>query len=441
MKKKCLLPILAISGLLCLTSCALFNDDDMAYSNVYHPCIDEPEPIPPGSIVAGGVIGKESADVSNTMVFKNIGYADENDMIANTYGVTDAHYMGYNVNQGLDYEQSTVTRNNYDLYVPDSASRTGKHVVILFIHGGAWVTGFKTDVNPYIFEFASRGYITATIKYTLLHRAMDDPSLSIFRNLDEIDACISSIKTVLEELNFDTSKSQLVIGGASSGAHLAMLYGYSRGKEAALPLKFIVDAVGPVDIKPETWASFIDDSSTVLSGGLTKTAIAAQEADSNIAELEIAGEGGKKWTDYQTFRIANGMCGLPYTVEEVKAAADSSEDYIAHPDNPAYVNLTATDGGEDQLSVTYWINKADEGSKFPIICAYAGKDTVIGIKQFAALQTALDNKGINYTNADTGAKYVYFQNSKHTELTPSVDPTHYNELIDWVSSWCANLLS
>lgn len=433
-----LLSVLLLSGTLALTSCSLFNDDDIMQPNIYHPEYDEEEENPGGSVVAGGVVGKEDTEL-HSLVFKNLSYGTYNQdtdtyTIPNTYKEGAIHHMGYHVNNDQDYPNATSSNNNYDLYVPATASRTGKHTVILFIHGGAWVSGFKTDVNPYIHEFAKKGYVTATIKYTLLKRTMDDNSLSIFRNLDEIDACIKSIKTILTDLEFDTTKSELVIGGASSGAHLSMLYAYSRGKESALPIKFIVDAVGPVDIKPNAWKAFTHATDAVLDAGLDKDAIAAQS--SNLSELTIAGEGGKRWTDYQTFRITNGMCGLPYTLEQVKAATDEDENYVTNPSAPAYVNMIASNGGEDQLSVTYWINKVDEASKFPIICAYAGKDSIVGINQYATLQTALEAKGIKSFTAASGKNYIYFKNSEHQDLTPEKDAEHYNELINAVHTWC-----
>ena len=114
------------------------------------------------------------------------------------------------------------------------------------------------------------------------------------------------ILSVSEELGFDTTKTNLVIGGASSGAHLAMLYSYSRGDRAALPIKLIIDAVGPVDIKPDCWKQFNNASEEVLSAGITNSAIQTQKTNGNISDLPIMGEGGATWNDYQTMRIANG---------------------------------------------------------------------------------------------------------------------------------------
>jgi len=446
MNKKFLLSICLLSGSLALSSCSLFNDSDIMQPNIYNPIYDEEETIPPGTTVidspSGEVAEKDAPSEAGegTKVFKNLCYGtydSKNDKfyVPNTYKVGGSHHMGYNVNGGEDYPDANQLHNNYDLYVPSESKtpRNQKHIVILFIHGGAWVSGVKTDVNPYIHNFASKGYITATIKYTLLRREMDDPSRSIFRNLDEIDACIKSIKDVLTQLKFDTTKTELVIGGASSGAHLSMLYAYSRGKESAIPIKFIVDAVGPVDIKEDAWKSFTHSTEEVLNAGIDKNAIAAQSG--NLSPLAVAGEG-KNWTDYQTFRIANGMCGMPYTIAQVKEATDSEENYVTNPEAPAYKNITAADGGEDQLSVTYWINKADEASKFKIICAYSGIDTIVGIKQYATLQTALDAKGITYYTSTTEPYqgYIYFKDKGHDKINE--DTVHYNELITAVDSWC-----
>ena len=95
--------------------------------------------------------------------------------------------------------------------------------------------------------------------------------------------------------------------------------------------------------------------------------------------------------------------------------------------------------GENLLSVTYWINQiTEEEHKYPIICAYAGKDSVVGINQYATLETALDTKGINHTLPDS-TKYIYFKNSEHIELTAKYDEVNYNKLINSVMSWCESL--
>ena len=424
-KSKLLLPVLLLAGLMSLTACqyidTILKDDDVVIHNSFTPPQSTPT-VNPDAIIAGGVEAKTVAKAPNALCFKNIGYAT-NEAIANTYKNGGVHHTEYNVNGGEDYA-ATKSSNNYDLYVPKELKKDEKQTVILFIHGGAWVSGFKTDVNEYIYEFANRGYITATLKYSLLKRAMDDASLSIFRNLDEIDACIKSIKAVLEELEFDTSKTNLVLGGASSGAHIAMLYAYSRGQESVLPIKFLIDAVGPVNIKPDAWKSFKNPTDAVLTAGITKTAIQAQVAADNIDSLYIADAtlGSVTWNDYQTMRIANGMCGIPYSLDDVNAS--SSNKIVIDNPNAASTSMTKVGGGEDQLSVTYWMSATN---KIPLVCAYAGNDSVVGVNQYATLQTAMDLYGIDYD-------FTYFKDSNHTEISKAKNETAYNEFINNINT-------
>lgn len=430
MKKRNFL-VLLLGGLLCLSGCnVLFNEDDLEFENKYNPPVETTEP-DPDAVVINGVVGKESESVPDTLIFKSICYATD-DKIANTYKEGGVNHTEYNVNGGVDYVGDED--NNYDLYVPNSVSKTDKHLVILFIHGGAWISGYKTDVNPYVYEFANRGFITATIKYTLLSEEMNDPSLSIFRDLDEIDACISSIKSSLDSLGFDTTKTQLAIGGASSGAHLTMLYSYSRGANCPLPIKFIIDAVGPVDIQPDSWKRFKNASEAVIEGGITKDAIADQETLGNLTSLTIASTTGesRQWNEYETMRIANGMCGLPFTLEKIEETTDENKENVVNP-NEASASMLKANGGEELLSVTHFITSLN---RIPIICAYGGKDAIVGINQYARLQNALDNAGYTSDNH----KFIYFKNANHTDLRSEYDEyneaTCYKDLIDQIDAWC-----
>ena len=425
-KNKIILFVLLLPAVIGLTACqyipTILNDDDIVVHNSFTPP-QSAVSSDPNAIIAGGVVAKTVEKAPDALCFKNISYAT-NESIANTYKTGGANQNEFNVNDNKDYYGSK-SKNNFDLYVPKDLERNDKHTVVLFIHGGAWVSGFKTDVNEYLYEFTNRGYITATMKYTLLKKTMDDASLSIFRNLDEIDACIKTIKSTLEELGFNTSKTNLVLGGASSGAHLAMLYGYSRGHYSALPIKFLIDAVGPVSIKPSTWKRFKSDSETVLNAGLTKEAIQAQADADNLDSLYIADDSStpSKWNDYQTMRIANGMCGIPYSLDDVSASSSNQID-IDHP-NAASEAMTKYGGGEDQLSVTYYMNTV---YKLPIICAYAGKDSVVGINQFAVLQETMDLFNITY-------ELFYFKNSNHMDISKEKDETTYTAFINGINSW------
>ena len=121
-------------------------------------------------------------------------------------------------------------------------------------------------------------------------------------------------------------------------------------------------------------------------------------------------------------RIANGMCGLPYSLTEVEASSSNGRN-INHP-NAASNAMTQANGGEDQLSVTYWMNSTN---KIPMVCAYAGQDSVVGIAQFAKLEEALIANGTSYD-------FVYFKNSDHMDISLEKDPDAYNSFISKIET-------
>jgi hypothetical protein len=124
-------------------------------------------------------------------------------------------------------------------------------------------------------------------------------------------------------------------------------------------------------------------------------------------------------------RIANGMCGIPFTLEQVRETTDDAQDQILYP-NEASISMTKPGGGEDQLSVTYWM---DATKNIPMVCAYAGKDTVVGINQYARLETALDTYAIKH-------EMFYFRNSNHTDINENIHPDVYHDFLAKIDEWC-----
>ena len=332
--KKSRLIILSVFSALALTGCNLFNDNEIKVENHFKTKEEASAPKPSEATVAG--VGSQDIKIDETeaLVFKSIVYSNLPDnKIKNTY--TTANGFAFNLNSGNDYEV-VDENNNFDLYIPKGLNKADNQTVVLFIHGGAWVSGLKTHVNPYVKEFTKRGYISATVEYSLLSQAaltqddMDSEtleknrSLSVFRDLDEIDACISTLKSSLEDLGF-TGSLNLVVGGVSSGAHLTMLYSYSRGASCPLPIKFIVNAVGPTDITESVWKAFNfdneEDYNAALAAGIEYSQISDLESHGKLKALSVSG-AEFDWNEYQTMRIANGMTGFPYTPAQVSATTD-----------------------------------------------------------------------------------------------------------------------
>ena len=139
------------------------------------------------------------------------------------------------------------SRNRYDLYLP--ACEKPK-ALMLFIHGGSWISGEKEDMAWAAERYAKEGYITASINYTRLggdelgyetpYERACMPTL-----LDEINSSIIAIKAQCKELGYNIR--EMAIGGYSAGGHLTMLYSTLYATKSPIPIKFQISWVGPSD--------------------------------------------------------------------------------------------------------------------------------------------------------------------------------------------------
>ena len=181
----------------------------------------------------------------------NISYA-ENNVIPNSFHKNGANYIEElgDINNGKDWIKHDV--NVYDLYIPfSSLSRKNKYNgIILFVHGGGFENNTKQETECFAIRFAKLGYITANIEYT---NSLDKyQEKGYYRILDEITACIKSIKKELISQNFDGDKLELSLYGISAGGQLIMLYSFSV-KNKIIPLKYVMNSVGVFSIEPQNW--------------------------------------------------------------------------------------------------------------------------------------------------------------------------------------------
>jgi len=105
-----------------------------------------------------------------------------------------------------------------DLYAPtDSTTRPAP--TIIWIHGGAWRAGSKSNVP--VLHWRSHGFAIASVDYRL------SPEAKFPAQVHDIKAAIRFLRSRAVELNLDPDR--FVIAGASAGGHLAALVGVSDG--------------------------------------------------------------------------------------------------------------------------------------------------------------------------------------------------------------------
>ncbi len=258
-----------------------------------------------------------------------------------------------------DIAYSTASeRNVMDIYVPAEAYEKEENGCILFIHGGSWSSGSKEEMLGECVALANEGYITATMSYTLITDDNRD-TYSVMTVLDEISLAIEEIKRFSEEKGLNITK--MATSGYSAGAHLSMLYSYSRADESAIPLAFAANKVGPSDFTTEAWGEAGPRIAKMLAGteitnqymqeGKEKELIELVSPSSYINENSIPSlfaYGGKD----KTVPIGNA--------ESVKKAFEESgavHDYILFPYSDHILIFTPISSVRYNIKLKEYCNK------------------------------------------------------------------------------------
>ena len=315
----------------------------------------------------------------------NIPYFDKNNKIINSFKKNGINYnpeIG-EINEGKDYDKTN--RNYYDLFIPYIATkRKDKHNgVILFIHGGGWQRLKKEYMSYFTIRYAKYGYITAQLNYTFLSRK--NKGCSIFRMMDEITACLENIKIQLKNLNFDINKLELAIGGFSSGAHLALLYGYSM-KNIPFPLKFLINFSGPLSLEKKFWYKLGKNIPPLDN-------IESMDIEKLIKEKKIEKQFEN---DFNFLMVMNWFIGKKYDKKELE---EIMNDKVINLDNEKYKELNKI---AKYCYPTNFIND----KTVPTLCYYGGMDTFVGIVQYYYLKKISEKFG-------NKVELVYMKNSDH----------------------------
>lgn len=147
----------------------------------------------------------------------------------------------------IEYKYIDSTSLQLDIY--KLKDLTSPAPVMIFIHGGAWRTGKRSDYLPYLIDYANKGFITATVSYRLVKKAIFPAAVQ------DVNCAVKWIKTHAGEYGIDPERIALI--GGSAGGHLSLMVGYD-GREAIFnedcdlqidsSVKVVIDLYGPVDL-------------------------------------------------------------------------------------------------------------------------------------------------------------------------------------------------
>jgi acetyl esterase/lipase len=112
----------------------------------------------------------------------------------------------------LPYAESKNERQTLDVYTPTEGKN---HPIVVWIHGGGWQAGNKTDIQKKPQAFTAKGFVFVSINYRLL------PKVTIKQMADDVAKAIRWTHDHAKDYGGDPNT--IFVMGHSAGAQLAAL--------------------------------------------------------------------------------------------------------------------------------------------------------------------------------------------------------------------------
>ena len=248
------------------------------------------------------------------------------------------------VQKDIVYKQVDSTLLQLDIYKLKSLKKAAP--VLIFIHGGAWAKGERSDYLPYLLDYAQKGYVTVTVSYRLSGVAPFPAAVQ------DVQCAVGWIRAHASEYMINPEKIALI--GGSAGGHLAMMVAYDDNNELGTEcadspggkVQAIVTLYGPTDLSTEyarnrdeihyflgksyQEASFLyraasprtyissDDPPTLIFHGTIDALVPVSQSDSLHLWLDQAGVPN----DYHRLK------GWPHTMDLSKKVNDYCQYYM-----------------------------------------------------------------------------------------------------------------
>ncbi len=140
----------------------------------------------------------------------------------------------------LNLPYGSLPLQNMDAYLPAGRSSSTTKVMVI-IHGGAWITGDKADLNGFVDTLRRRNpdYALFNINY----RLSDGVNHLFPTQENDVNLAIGFINSRRAQYGLS---NKFVFIGASSGGHLALLQGYKY--PAPIAPKAVIAFSAPTDL-------------------------------------------------------------------------------------------------------------------------------------------------------------------------------------------------
>ena len=112
----------------------------------------------------------------------------------------------------LDLRYGAGRDETLDVFSPGPGGADRARPLVVWVHGGAWLSGDKRDVASYLKILAARGFVTVAINYSVA------PGAQYPTPVEQTSRALTYLLDHADELGFDPSR--IVLAGDSAGAHI-----------------------------------------------------------------------------------------------------------------------------------------------------------------------------------------------------------------------------
>jgi acetyl esterase/lipase len=169
-----------------------------------------------------------------------------------TNPVIDMFPKGTTLHGNIPYNNDDLPKHLLDIYLPANAK--GKIPLVIFIHGGGWLSNDKYADMGYmkktVAEIISNGFALASIDYRFSTQAVFPAQML------DCNRAISFLYDNADKYGFD--KTRFALMGFSAGGHLASMVGLSKnnnvdtfflpGSTKSFNFKAVIDFYGPAEL-------------------------------------------------------------------------------------------------------------------------------------------------------------------------------------------------
>lgn len=136
-----------------------------------------------------------------------------------------------------------------DVYLP--TNRTADTRVVIFVHGGSFIAGDKSDFTTFVKELVRNDYAVLNINYRLVDATglMDSPTkhrrseVLVQDQVSDVSAVVDY--AIAHAKEWQVSESKIALAGHSAGATLSLLYAYGNGNTNKV--KVVANLAGALD--------------------------------------------------------------------------------------------------------------------------------------------------------------------------------------------------